>query len=118
MATTPPKKLGAAPAGPTKNEKTGQTAERTPANGPLRIENNGGDGAQGDWAVFDSNGVKLNAPITTPQSLAYWLKQRPGFAQRVENLAALGVVPPFTSKWHEKQRPGYRISDVALGKKY
>jgi len=118
MATTPPKSLGTAPAGPTKNEKTGQTAERTPAPGPLRIENYGGDGAGGDWAVLDAQNVKLNAPITTPQSLAYWLKQRKGYAERVENLNDLGVVQPFDSKYHDKQRPGYRIADVALGKKY
>jgi len=111
----PPRGLGKDP-GPTKNEKTGQTAERTPADGPLRIENNGGAGMDGDWGVFDTNGVKLNATITTPQSLAYWLKQRKGYAQRVENLNDLGVVQPFETKWNS--RPGYRIADIALGKKY
>jgi hypothetical protein len=102
------------PQGPIQDATTGKYAERTPAPGALTIENYGGEGAKGDWAVLDKNGVRLNGPISTPQSLAYWLKQRPGYAARVENLNDLGTVQPHPSIYSNRGR-GYRIADVALG---
>ena len=77
--------LGNRAQGPTKNEQTGLTGERKPAAGPLLIENHGGEKpALGDWAVLDSQGVKLNGPITTA--------------------AAAGLV--FAAVSHESQKTG------------
>lgn len=100
------------PQGPSKDEKTGLTAVRQPAPGPITIENYGGEGAKGDWAVIDSKGTRLNGPITTAAGLAYWLKQA-GYAARVENLDDLGDIPAS----HVQKGSGYSLSSVALGKR-
>ena len=99
-------------AGPSKDERTGLTAVRNPAAGPITIEN-GGTAEAGDWVVLDSNGVRLNGTITAAATLAYWLKQN-GLARRVENLDALGFVEAHKTA---NGGGGYNLADVALGKR-